>query len=358
MSSLANYCSDQLKSLEARHLRRCLPTSANESLISFAGNDYLGLSKHPAVMEAGVNALQAYGAGAGGSRLVTGNHPLYAPLEAKLAMMKHCEAVLVFGSGYLANLGIIPALVSKGDLILADKLVHACIIDGAELSGATLKRFKHNDIAHAEELLKTHRIHARHTLIVVDHVYSMDGDLAPLAELSALAKTYNAWLMADDAHGFGIVESNAKVDIWMGTLSKAVGCYGGYVAARKEMIDYMVTHARSFMFSTGLPPAVCASALKALEMMEAEPERRMRTLALARRISPAAQSAIIPIILGTEEKALRAAEALRARGFGITAIRPPTVPSGTARLRVTVSAAHTDVEVDALIAALKAENIV
>ncbi len=357
MSALANHCHAALDALEARSQRRALRGPAAGDVISFAANDYLGLSRHQGVVKAGQAALAEYGAGAGASRLVTGNHPLYPPLEAKLARMKHKEAALVFGSGYLTNLGVIPALVGKGDLILADKLVHACIVDGAQLSGAICKRFIHNDVTHAESLLREHRTKHKNTLIVVDHVYSMDGDVAPLAALSTLAKSYDAWLMADDAHGLGIVHSEVDVDIWMGTLSKAVGCYGGYVAASKPVIDYLTTSARSFIFSTGLPPSVCASALAALEIMEREPQHGARAVALARRIKPDARSAIVPIILKSEEKALAAAEALKKHGIHIIAIRPPAVPSGTSRLRLAFSSAHTDEEVDRLIDALKAERL-
>lgn len=358
MSALANYCSENLEALKKRAQYRTLKAPGVSGSIAFAANDYLGLSRHPEVVKAGQEALLAYGTGAGASRLVTGNHLLYAPLEEKIARMKHKEAALVFGSGYLTNLGVIPALVGKGDLILADKLIHACLIDGSQLSGAALKRFRHNDPAHAEALLKEHRTKYKNTLILVDHVYSMDGDIAPLAELSELAGAHDAWLMADDAHGFGIVPSGVNVDIWMGTLSKAVGCYGGYVATSKPVVEYLVTAARSFIFSTGLPPAVCASALKALEIIEREPQRGARALALARRVKSGAQSAIMPIMLGTEEKALAAAEALKRRGILVVAIRPPTVPPGTARLRLAFSAAHTDAEVDKLIAALKAEQLI
>jgi 8-amino-7-oxononanoate synthase len=276
--------------------------------------------------------------------------------------MKNAEAALVFGSGYLANLGIIPALLEKGDVIFADKLVHACIIDAAQLCGARLLRFAHNDMDHLARLLKDHREDSRNALIVTDHVFSMDGDIAPLARIAELAQTHDCWTMADDAHGLGIVPAAAEMDLWMGTLSKAAGGYGGYVVAQKSVIDFLTTAARSFVFSTGLPPATCASALAALTIIAREPQRGQRALALARRVTealglPPTQSAIVPILLGTPGRALAAAAQLKQAGLLAVAIRPPTVPPtvpvGTARLRLAFSAAHTDAQIDALIAALK-----
>lgn len=370
MPNLNEHCAHALATAEAAHLRRTLratgrfPDSAVEveqggrRFVSFACNDYLGLRAHKAVIAAGQRALAEYGAGAGASRLVTGNHPLYGPLEAKLAAMKGAEAALVFGSGYLTNLGVIPALMGKGDVIFADKLVHACIIDAAQLSGARLIRFRHNDMAHLEALLKEHREESPNALIVTDHVFSMDGDVAPLAEIAGLAEKYEAWTMADDAHGMGIVPPAARMDIWMGTLSKAVGGYGGYVAGSRQLIDFLITTARSFVFSTGLPPATCASALAALAVMEAEPQRGKRALQLAQRVTgafglPPAQSPIVPVMFGSAEAALAASEKLMEQGLLAVAIRPPTVPSGTARLRLAFSSQHTDAQVDALIAALR-----
>lgn len=352
MASLPAFCAARLALLETQQARRLL-REVPARLVSFASNDYLGLSEHPEVVAAQAQSP----AGAGASRLMTGNHVHYTPLEAKLAAMKHAEAALVFGSGYLANLGTITALMSAGDLVLADKLAHACIIDGAQLSGATLKRFRHNDLAHAEALLKEYRGQYKRVLIITEHVFSMDGDCAPLPELAALAKRYDSWLMVDDAHGL-FEEPPIAADIWMGTLSKAAGAYGGYVTAKKSVIDYLATSARSFIFSTGLPPATCAAALKALEIITHEPERRARPLALAKKVTqalnlPEAQSTIVPVILGSSEAALNAAEALKKEGMLVVAIRPPTVPPNTARLRLTFTTNHTDVQADILIAALR-----
>lgn len=409
MPDLNEHCAKALNALDANSLRRTLRTSTRAADVaveityddrkytSFACNDYLGLRGDARLISAGQRALAEFGTGAGASRLITGNHPLYAPLEAKLAAMKGAEASLVFGSGYLTNLGVIPALMNKGDVIFADKLVHACIIDAAQLSGARLMRFAHNDMVHLEKLLKEHREDSTNALIVTDHVFSMDGDVAPLTEIAALGEKYDAWTMADDAHGLGIPMGDTRavapsplagegwdegalpvntslsppltqptaargegmaIDIWMGTLSKSAGSYGGYVVGSQTLIDFLITAARSFVFSTGLPPAVCASALAALEIMQAEPERGRRALAHARRVTealglPPAQSAIVPILLGTPERALAASDALKTNGMLAVAIRPPTVPPGTARLRLALSAAHTDAQVEALIAALR-----
>lgn len=353
MATLPEFCATRLQVLEARHARRVL-RAPSQGLISFASNDYLGLSDHPEVLAAQAAVVST---GAGASRLVTGNHAHYAPLEAQLATMKGTKAALVFGSGYLANLGSIAALMGPRDLILADKLAHACILDGAQLSGATLKRFRHNDVAHAQALLDAHRGAYERTLIVTEHIFSMDGDKAPLAALKKLAILYDCWLMVDDAHGV-FEHPPIEADLWMGTLSKAVGAYGGYVAAKREVVDYLATSARSFIFSTGLPPATCAAALAALNIIAREPARRVRPLVLAQRVTkalglPDAQSAIVPVLLGSSEAALEASAVLQEKGLLAVAIRPPTVPPNTARLRLTFTAAHTDAEVDVLIAALK-----
>lgn len=334
--------------------------SGNE-LVSFSCNDYLGLSNHPRVISAAETALKKYGAGAGASRLVTGECPLYSELEDLLAEYNKMEASCVFGSGYLANIGTIPALVGKNDLIIADKLAHACIIDGGKLSGATLMRFTHNNIAHLRILLETNRAEYQNCLIITETVFSMDGDVAPLAELSALAKEFNAWLMTDGAHvvcphpnplpeGEGIIK--------MGTLSKATGSYGGYVCGSKTLIEYLKNAARSLIFSTALPPASLAASIEALKIMKEQPELCIKPLENARLFTktlglPEAQSAIVPLILGENDKALAAATALAENGFLVTAIRPPTVPENTARLRFTFSALHTNGQIEKLCGVIK-----
>lgn len=351
MASLHEFCKEELAQLDTRHARRTLK-HVPDHLLNFSSNDYLGMSGHPEV----TGALAQPYAGARASRLVAGNHAWYEPLETKLAEMKKAPAALVFGSGYLANIGTISALMSEGDLILADKLAHACLIDGAQLSGATLRRFRHNDVAHAESILAAHRGRYQKLLIVTEHVFSMDGDRAPLAKLADVAQRYDGWLMVDDAHGL-FETPPVKADIWMGTLSKTVGTYGGYVAAKRPVIEYLATASRPFIFSTGLPPSVCAASVKALEIIEREPQRRDIVLNHARRFTkafglPPAESAIVPIILGSNEAALKAAEKLKRKGMVAIAIRPPTVPPKTARIRFTFSANHTDEQVGALIEAL------
>lgn len=372
--SLREFCLAANAHRRAQHLERRLVAYARQGvrlqgeagpLLSFAGNDYLGLAQDARVIQAAQTACTVYGTGAGASRLVDGNHPLYAPLEAALAAAKHCEAACVFGSGYLANIGIIPALVGRGDLVLADRLAHACLLDGARLSGAALKRFAHNDVGQLAALLQTQRAHYGHVLILVDHVYSMDGDLAPLAAISALAQAHDAWLLADDAHGLGVVTPDpaANVDLWMGTLSKSLGSYGGYVAASRPVIDHLVNTARSLIFTTGLPPASLAAAQTALEIAQAEPWRGARAVAHAQQVAAALPpryapegvpaSAILPVVIGDAAEALSVSAALRQHGMLAPAIRPPTVPPSTARLRLSFSALHDEREIDRLIDRLR-----
>ncbi len=375
--TLTAFAQAKIDGLAAKQLARTIrPTHRIDSvfverdgrrLVSFSCNDYLGLSQHPAVKAAAIAAVERYGAGAGASRLVTGDHPLYAALEARLAALKGCEAACVFGSGYLANTGIIPTVCGPGDLVLVDALAHSCIWAGAKLSGANVVAFRHNDPDNLAARLAEHRAQAQHALIATDGVFSMDGDVAPLDALSAVATQFDAWLLVDDAHGLGVLGGGAgtarlfpgaRIDLQMGTLSKAIGGYGGYVCATRPVIDLLKTRARTLVYATGLPPAAVASALAALDVIEAEPERVAAPLAKARRLTaalnlPPAQSAIVPIVLGTAEAALAAAEALAAQGLLVVPIRPPTVPEGTARLRVAFTAAHPDAEVDRLAEALR-----
>jgi 8-amino-7-oxononanoate synthase len=315
-----------------------------EEYISFSCNDYLGLSRHPRVIAAARQALERYGAGAGGSRLVTGNHPAYAELERRIAELKGTERALVFGSGYLVNLGVIPALIAKNDLIVADRLSHACTWDGARLSGATVMRFTHNSLDHCRELLEQHRGSFERCLILTETVFSMEGDRAPVVELAELAKTHDAWLMTDDAHGLGICSAH-EADLQMGTLSKAAGSYGGYVCGRSEVIAYLENKARSLLFATGLPPASVAAAAAALEIIQDDPDLAQQPLANARRFTTAlgresAQSPIVPVIVGAADRALAASAMLAVHRFLVVPIRPPSVPPGTARLRFAFSAMH------------------
>jgi 8-amino-7-oxononanoate synthase len=358
MSSLDEFARRKLDALEQSHLRRRLvPTGRSEGLwlerngrklLSFSCNDYLGLSHHPELKAAAVAAVGTHGVGAGASRLVTGDHPLYAELEARLARMKGTQAACVVGSGYLANAGIAPVLAGRGDLILIDELSHASLWTGARLSRAEVVAFRHNDMAHVRQLLAEHRGRHARVLIVTEGVFSMDGDRAPLAELAALANEADAWLMADDAHDLDFGNAaRAGVPLRIGTLSKAIGAYGGYICASQPVIDLVRNRARTLIYTTGLPPPVVAASIAALDLIEREPERLAVPLQKARAFTgaaglPQAQSSIVPLVIGEAPAALEASQLLEAEGFLAVAIRPPTVPEGTARLRFSFSAAHPD----------------
>jgi 8-amino-7-oxononanoate synthase len=374
MRSLDDFARGKLAALEARDLRRSLAPTARvdgvgverggKRLISFCSNDYLNLGQDPRVRAAAKAAIDRFGAGAGASRLVDGDHPLLSELERRLAAFKGAEACCVFGSGYLANSGIVPTFVGKGDLVLLDELAHSCMRAGAKLSGAATLVFRHNDMDHLAELLAAHRHAHGRCLVATDGVFSMDGDLAPLGELSALARARDAWLLVDDAHGLGVLNGGhgstnpVDVPLQMGTLSKALGGYGGYVCASQPAIDLIKTRAASFIYTTGLPPACAASALAALDIVEGEPELVARPLAKARRFAAAMAlsapaSPIVPLVVGDAARALALSRALEDEGFLVSAIRPPTVPENTSRLRVTFTAGHADPDVDRLAAALK-----
>jgi 8-amino-7-oxononanoate synthase len=368
MDSLDAFAAAKLATLDAGHLRRRLIPTARTSpahvqrgertLISFSCNDYLGLAQDPRVKAAAIAAIERFGAGAGASRLVTGDHPLLGQLETRLAAFKKKNAALVFGSGYLANLGVIPALVGAGDLVLMDELSHACMVSGARLSGARILTFAHNDMDQLADLLAAERSRFLRALVLTESVFSMDGDRAPLPALLSIAQTYDAWTLVDDAHGLGVVAPDAQAPLELGTLSKSLGGFGGYLCASAPVIELLKSRARSFVYATGLPPASAAAALAALDILEAEPERSRRPLALARRFTAAlglapAESAIVPIPVGEATRALALSAALAEHGMLVVAIRPPTVPVGTARLRVAFSAAHDEADVDALVQALQ-----
>jgi 8-amino-7-oxononanoate synthase len=330
-------------------------------VILLGSNNYLGLSVHPIVTEAAVTAARKYGTGASASRLMSGNCDLYTELESKIAKVKETEAALVFGSGYLANIGTIPVLAGDGDLILSDALNHASLIDGCRLSHATKQIYQHCDIEHLESLL-TQSTKFRRRLIVTDGVFSMDGDIAPLPEICELADRYDAMVMVDDAHSFGVLgeKGGGTVEhfglenrgvIQMGTLSKAVGGLGGYVAGSADLINFLVNRARSFIFTTGLPPATLAAASAALDVIRSTPELRQRLSSNVLLLKNAllekgfqllpSETQILPLILGAADVASRFAEALLSHGVYAPAIRPPTVPEGTSRLRLSVIASHT-----------------
>jgi len=366
MDSLQSFAEGKLAELEAKTLRRTLaPTHrvdgvfverGGRKLISFSCNDYLGLSHDPRVKAAATAAIETHGAGAGASRLITGDTPLLSELEARLAAWKGTEAACVFGSGYLANTGIIPTFIGPGDLIVIDALAHACIWAGAQLSGARVVEMRHNDVAHLEALLAEHRPGARRAMVATDGVFSMDGDLAPLDKMSEACLAHDAWLLSDDAHGLGVVAGGrgsvhafpgAKAPFQMGTLSKAVGAYGGYLCASQAVIDLIKTRSRTVVYSTGLPPAAAGAAIAALDIIAsdpvlcAEPVRKARLFTAALDL-PAAESPIVPLIIGEAGAALEASRILLDQGFLAVPIRPPTVPEGTARLRIAFSAAHPD----------------
>jgi 8-amino-7-oxononanoate synthase len=370
MASLDQFAAAKLAELDAKSLRRSLSETRRDGavhawrdgrrVLAFCDNDYLNLSQDARVKQAAIAAIEAHGTGSGASRLVTGNHPLYATLEARLAALKGTEAAIVFGSGYLANIGIVPALAGKGDLILADELAHACLNAGARLSGAKVLVFRHNDLAHLSDLLATERAAHRHCLILTDRVFSMDGDLAPVPALSALADRFDAWLMTDDAHGIGVLpkEDPALVPLQMGTLSKSLGSYGGYLCGSAAVVDLLRSRARSFVYTTGLPPASVAAAIAALDAIEGDPDWARTPVARAQLFTrllnlPQATSPIVPVVIGEAAAALAASERLLDQGFLVTAIRPPTVPEGTARLRITFSAGHSEADVAALAAAVR-----
>lgn len=372
---------DQLNQAGLRRSLRSITTPPTgrvmldkREVILLGSNNYLGLSVHPIVIGAATSAVQTYGTGAGASRLMSGNYPLYDELETKIAKAKGTETAVVFGSGYLANIGTIPVLAGRGDLILSDALNHASIIDGCRLSQATKQIYRHCDIEHLESLL-AQSMKFRRRLIVTDGVFSMDGDIAPLPEVCALAEQYDATVMVDDAHGFGVLGKTGggtiehfglerRGIIQMGTLSKAIGGLGGYVAGSTVLIDYLINRARSVIFTTGLPPATLAAASAAIDVIRSTPELRQQLSANVLLLKNAlldrgfqllpSQTQILPLILGSADIASRFAEALLAHGVYAPAIRPPTVPEGTSRLRISVMASHTTEDLEIAVEGFKA----
>ena len=386
MNSLTKFARTKMAEIAAKNLVRVLkPTARGPAtgerltirrngrvLTSFSCNDYLGLSRHPLVIAAAVAATERYGAGAGASRYVTGDNPLYEAIEARLARIKGTETAIVFGSGYLANLGIIPALIGEGDLIVGDELSHACMHAGARLSRATIKLFRHNDVEQCAKILAAERGKYGHCLVMTEGVFSMDGDRAPVKRIAAIAREHDAWLLTDDAHALGVIgggrgsahadDAVGEVPLQMGTLSKAVGAYGGYLCTDRDTADFIRHRARSLIYSTGLPPGTLAAIDAALDLIAHDAALVERPVLLARRFTdamnlPPAESAIVPVILGDPARALAAAQALEDAGCLVVAMRPPTVPEGTSRLRFTFSAGHSDDDVTRLIAAMKSLNI-
>ena len=372
MDSLDQFALSKLEDLAARSLKRELAetnrskmmrvTHDGSSYVSFCCNDYLGLANDPRTIAAAQSAAAQFGVGAGSSRLVTGNHDLYTQLEESLADFKGMPAACVFGSGYLANLGIIPALVGRHDLILIDELAHNCLFAGSTLSGAKTIRLKHNSARSLKEELLAHRHKYEKCIVIVEGVYSMDGDRAPLSTFAEIAEKHDAWLLCDDAHGFGVgltgrgsIEAAklapSQIPLQVGTFSKAVGSYGGYLCASKPVIDLVRTRVRTLIYSTGLPPSAIAASLTALDIIREEPNRLNRPLELAAQFSanlglPTSTSQIVPLICHGPDRALSASKALKDSGYLVSAIRAPTVPAGQDRLRISFTSAHSDDDVE------------
>lgn len=332
-------------------------TSTDSPILDFSSNDYLALSIHPDLLAAAQDALSLHGTGAGAARLMSGDLQLFHSLEKATARFKNREAALLFGSGYMANIGVIPALVGRGDVIFSDRLNHASIYDGCQLSRAKLVRFHHNNIDHLEDCLKKKRGQGK-ALIIIESLYSMDGDRCLLAETVRLKNRYNCMLMVDEAHatgifgakGGGIIQEDGledEVDVAMGTFGKALGSYGAYIVGTKTLKKYLINSARSFIYSTGLPPSTVAASLAAIDLTEKSPNLRQQLLKNSSYFKKCLQNAglsgnpgpsqIVPVMVGNSHQAVKIAEELRKDGIMITAIRHPTVPEGTARLRFSVT---------------------
>jgi 8-amino-7-oxononanoate synthase len=372
-----------LAALDAAHLRRrrrvvsgpqgAEMTVDGEHVLAFASNDYLGLANHPAIAEAAVAAIGKHGVGASASHLISGHHEEHEALEAELAAFVGAERALYFSTGYMANSGIVPALAGRGDAIFSDALNHACLIDGARLSRADLHVYPHNDMAALDAALRTSP--AAHKLILSDAVFSMDGDVAPLAELVALCERHDALLLLDDAHGFGVLGPHGEGTpahlgirsdrlLYLGTLGKAAGVSGAFVAGRADIVEWLVQRTRTYIFTTATPPLLAAAVRASLRVIREDDWRRdlLRAHAARMRTRVAglpwtllpSDCAIQPLVIGGNAETMHVMEQLRARGIWAPGIRPPTVPEGTGRLRISLSAAHTTAHVDALCDALHA----
>ncbi|MDD3353657.1 MAG: 8-amino-7-oxononanoate synthase [Zoogloea sp.] len=372
-----------LADLDAAGLRRhrrvvttpCQPETRlagrDSPVIAFCSNDYLGLAAEPAIAAALRAGSERWGSGAGASHLVSGHYAPHEALEARLAAFVGMDDALYFSTGYMANIGVMPALVGRGDAIFADRVNHASLVDGALLSRAELIRYAHCDLAALESRLQASR--APRKLIVTDGVFSMDGDIAPLREMLALAERHKAWLLVDDAHGFGVLGPQGRGClahfgiqsprlIYMGTLGKAAGVTGAFVAGQREVIDWLLNRSRSYIFTTGAPPLIAEGLLAALDMIEQGDARRSHLLHLITRFKAAlhltrwqrlpSDTPIQPIVIGDNHEALAVSRALDEAGLWVPAIRPPTVPKGSARLRIVLSAAHTEAQVAHLVTTL------
>jgi 8-amino-7-oxononanoate synthase len=344
-------------------------------VINFCSNDYLGLKSHPDVVRAFVEAAGRHGVGSGAADLVTGHGPEHQALEEELADFTGRDRALVFSTGYMANLGVIGAIADQNSLIVSDKLNHASLIDGCRLSEATVRRFRHADAEHATEFLAAADASTPTRLVVTDGVFSMDGDVAPLPALARAAHAAGAWLIVDDAHGLGVLGARGRgscehfglsandVPVLVGTFGKAFGTFGAFVAGDADLIEFLLQKARTYVYTTALPPAVAAATRAALRVSQHESWRREKVLALARRFEAAMRerslmsgstpicSPIVPVAAASADRALRVSADLENAGFRVAAIRPPTVPAGGSRLRVTLSAAHEESQVDSLVEA-------
>jgi len=346
---------------------------AQKEYILLSSNDYLGLTQHPKVKEKAKEAIERFGCGSGASRLISGTLSLHSELENKLADFKKTEAAIVFSSGYVANLGVISSLVGKGDVIVIDKLNHASIIDGCRLSKADLRVYPHKNMNALEKILKKSQVYQQR-LIITDGIFSMEGDITPLPEIVELAKKYHALVMIDDAHSTGVLGTEGRgtveyfglekgIDIQMGTLSKALGSLGGFIAGSNTLIEYLKNKARSFIYSTSLPPAQVAGALVALEIIQTEPQIRDRLWQNVRYLKEGlqnigfdtmgSQTQIIPLLIGDNDKTMLVSKFLYENDIFVPGIRPPTVPKGTARLRLSLMATHTKLHLDKVISTFK-----
>jgi 8-amino-7-oxononanoate synthase len=386
MSSLAATLSAALEEIRAADLyrtRRVVEAFAapgtgpqvivgGERRINFCGNDYLGISQHPAVRAAFIATAQRLGVGSGASHLVTGHGIEHHALEEELAQFVGRPRALLFSTGYMANLAAVAALARRGDLVLEDRLNHASLLDAAQVSGARLKRYSHAEPESLERLLDKES--ADRTLVVTDGVFSMDGDIAPLTALAKLASARGAWLIVDDAHGLGAIGATGRgsleacgvgadeVPVLVGTLGKAFGTFGAFIAGSDDLIEYLIQRARTYIYTTALPPAVAAATRAAVRVVSQEQWRRDRLNTLISRFRNGAQQLAVPlleshspiqgVVLGAPGRALEVSARLYEQGLWVAAIRPPTIPHGTARLRITLSAAHSESEVDQLLDAL------
>lgn len=367
---------EELDSLEKQGLLRCLRSLPEcggviciegRRVLNFSSNDYLNMAGHPKVKAASIAAIEQYGCGATASRLMAGHLDLHEQVESELAHMAGTETALVFGSGFLANLGVLTALTGRGDLVFSDRLNHASLIDGMRLSGAKWFRYGHKDLDHLERLLEENGVAKGKRVIVSDSVFSMDGDIAPLQGLQDLARKHEALLVVDEAHAFGIkgingggvcrsMDLDVKPDITLATMSKALGNYGGVAACSASVREFLINHARSFIYSTGLPPACLGGSLGAMAVMRDEPNlasvllchaQLFRCLLVAQGFDlPLLESQILPVYVGKNERALELSQRLWERGIIATAVRPPTVPEGTARLRLSVTLAHSEEDLE------------